>query len=187
MEGRQAGFRWDGQVATVEEQIRNALLEDHKVKAEDLPPRVLEAIVNYTEVLTVPARRPAVYDNPSVARGDLVFNNIGCAGCHQPEAKTRADAPSHLRNINIRPYTDMKIWDLGDDQPYRTPALWGLSHNLTLLETRGRAVLFMHDGSATSVEGAIAAHGGQGATSRSAYNNLSAADKKAVVDFVKSL
>ncbi|WP_193747479.1 family 31 carbohydrate-binding protein, partial [Cellvibrio sp. OA-2007] len=187
MVGREAGFRWDGQVGSVEDQIHNALLEDHGVRAEDLPPRVLETLVNYTEVLTVPARRPAVYDNPSVARGDVAFNEIGCAGCHKPEARTRADAPSHLRNISIRPYTDMKTWDLGGDQAYRTPALWGLSHNLTLLESRGRAVLFMHDGSAASVEAAIAAHGGAGQTSRSAYNALSAADKKAVVDFIKSL
>ena len=189
MVGREAGFRWDGQVASVEAQVRGALLEDHGVRAADLPPRVLETIINYTEVLTVPARRPAVYDNPSVARGDVVFNQIGCAGCHTAEARTRADAPSHLRNITIRPYTDMKMWFMGDatGDSYRTPALWGLSHNLTLLESRGRAVLFMHDGSATSVEGAIAAHGGAGQTSRSAYNALSSSDKKAVVDFVKSL
>ena len=186
MEGREAGFRWDGQVATVEEQIRNAFREDHGVNPDHLPPRVLETIVNYTEVLTVPNRRPAVYDDPSVARGDVVFNEIGCGGCHQPEARTRADAPTHLRNINIRPYTDMKLWDLGEGD-FRTPALWGLSHNLTLLESRGREVRFMHDGASPNIEDAISRHNGTGASSKSAYNALSSSDKKAVVDFVKSL
>ena len=187
MEGRETGFRWDGGADTVEEQIHNALREDHGVQPEHLPPRVLETIVNYTEVLTVPSRRPAVYDDPSIARGDIVFSEIGCADCHQPEAKTRADAPSHIRNIKIRPYTDMKLWDLGEGQPYRTPALWGLSHNLTLLTSRGRDVRYMHDGASRSIEDAIGRHNGDAATSKTRFNSLSGSDKQAVVDFVESL
>ncbi len=186
MEGREAGFRWDGGAASVEEQIHNAFREDHKVNPNHLPPRVLETIVNYTEVLTVPSRRPAVYDDPAVARGDVLFNEIGCANCHLPEAKTRSDAPSFVRNITIRPYTDMKIWDLGEGR-YRTPALWGLSHNLTLLTSRGRAVRFMHDGGSSTIEDAIGRHGGSGSSSRSNYNSLSGSDKAAVIKFIESL
>ncbi len=186
MEGREAGFRWDGGVATVKEQIHNAFREDHGVNPNHLPPEVLNAIETYTEVLTVPSRRPAVYDDPAVARGDVVFNEIGCANCHQPVARTRSDAPSHLRDITIRPYTDMKIWDLGEGR-YRTPALWGLSHNLTLLTSRGRAVRYMHDGGSSSIDAAIGRHGGSGTSSRANYNALSGSDKTAVVKFIESL
>ena len=187
MEGRETGFRWDGGADTVEEQIHNAFREDHGVNPNHLPPRVLETIVNYTEVLTVPSRRPAVYDDPSIARGDIVFNEIGCASCHLPKARTRADAPTHIRNINIRPYTDMKLWDLGDGEKYRTPALWGLSHNLTLLTSRGRDVRYMHDGASRTIEDAISRHNVDGAASKANFNGLSGSDKKAVVDFVESL
>ena len=186
MEGREAGFRWDGGVATVEEQILNAFREDHNVDPNTLPPRVLETIVNYTEVLTVPSRRPAVYDDPQIARGDILFSEIGCADCHLPEARTRLDAPSYLRDIQIRPYTDMKLWDLGEGD-FRTPALWGLSHNLTLLTSRNREVRYMHDGASRSISDAIGRHGAQAAQSRSAYNGLSGSDKAAIVEFVESL
>ena len=187
MEGRETGFGWNGITESVEAQIRAAFVEDHGVNPDTLPPRVLETIIHYTEVLTVPSRRPAVYDDPQVARGDVVFNEIGCGSCHTPEAKTRSDAPSFVRNITFRPYTDMKLWDLGEGQSYRTPALWGLSHNLTLLTSRGREVRFMHDGASRSIEDAISRHGGSSSASRSQYNGLSGSDKAAVVKFIESL
>ena len=186
IEGREAGFRWDGGVNTVAEQVQNALREDHKINPKHLPEPVLHAITQYTELLTVPNRNPGVYDDPSVVRGDVVFNEIGCASCHTPVQKTRADADPHLRNLTIRPYTDMKTWDLGEGE-FRTAPLWGLRHNLDLLRRNNRATLFMHDGGSTSIEDAIARHRGTADNVRQQYNALSGSDKQAVVDFVKSL
>jgi len=186
MVGRVAGYSWDGSVATIAEQVDNALLSDHQVVATELPGRVLELLNAYVETLTVPSRNPGSYDKPGVAQGDILFNQIGCAGCHTPVQYTSSTAPTHLRDLEIRPYTDMKIHNLGNGD-FRTPPLWGLGHNLHLLEPNNRAVLFMHDGSATTVEQAINAHGGDAQSVTTAYGQLSAADKAAIVEFVKTL
>ena len=73
------------------------------------------------------------------------------------------------------------------DAPYRTPALWGLGRNIKLLSDNGRQLLLMHDGSATTLEAAIQAHGGEAADSRAAFNALPQTDKDAIIEFLKSL
>ena len=187
IEGREAGFRWDGKVNTVAEQILNAIREDHKVNPDHLPDRVIETITNYTEVLTVPNRVPGTYDQPGISEGEVAFTDVGCASCHTPVQRTSKNAKeSYVRDIVIRPYTDMKFWNVNGDR-FRTAPLWGLGHNLDLLRRNGRAALFMHDGSATSIEEAIQKHDGDAANSRSAYNSLSGAQKTNLRNFVKSL
>ncbi|WP_460804619.1 di-heme oxidoredictase family protein [Microbulbifer agarilyticus] len=186
IEGREAGFSWDGSANTVAEQVRNALVLDHGVDPDALPGRVLELLTTYTEVLTVPARNPGSYDLPGVAEGDVLFNDIGCAGCHTPVQTTRSDAPTHLRDLTLRPYTDMKTWDLGEGD-FRTPPLWGLGHNIRMLEKNSRALLYMHDGGSTSLEDAIQRHGGDAASVRSSYNSLSGSQQDAVKAFVETL
>jgi len=186
MVGREAGYRWDGKVPEISDQVVGALKADHGVDAQELPGRVLELLTSYVELLTVPARKPGSYDLPGVTEGDVLFNDIGCAGCHTPVQRTSSSAPTHIRDLEIRPYTDMKIHDLGKG-PFRTAPLWGLGHNLHLLERNDRATLFMHDGSATTIGQAIMAHGGEAASVTATYNGLSATDKSAVQAFVKTL
>ena len=186
IEGREAGFSWDGSANTVAEQVRHALVADHGVDPDALPGRVLELLTTYTEVLAVPARNPGSYALPGVVEGDELFNDIGCAGCHTPVQKTRSDAPTHLRDLTLRPYTDMKIWDLGEGG-FRTPPLWGLGHNIRLLEQNGRALLFMHDGASDSLEDVIQRHGGEATTVRSEYNNLSGEERSAIKSFIETL
>ena len=104
---------------------------------------------------------------PGVAEGEVLFSQIGCVSCHQSTQKTRSDAPEMFRDLVIRPYTDMKLHTV-TNAPFRTPPLWGLGRNLDLLERNGKAILFMHDGRATTLEGAIAAHGGEASAARAA-------------------
>lgn len=113
IEGREAGFAWDGSQPTVADQVRSALVVDHGVDPDQMPPRLLELLTHYVEVLTVPARDPGTYSDPAVSQGEVLFSEIGCAGCHTPVQKTRSDVETHLRNLVLRPYTDMKVWDLG--------------------------------------------------------------------------
>ena len=192
IEGAEVGLTWDGSLPTVRSQVINAMEIDHGIDfsqvsgGTDHP--VVDLITAYTELLTVPNRDPGAYDDPAVVEGDKLFNDIGCASCHTPVQQTRADAEPHVRSLTIRPYTDMKLWNLGSSEgSFRTAPLWGLGHNITLLERNNRDLLFMHDGSARSVDDAIQQHGEDGATSRSNYNALSPADKDAVVKFVESL
>jgi CxxC motif-containing protein (DUF1111 family) len=46
---------------------------------------------------------------------------------------------------------------------------------------------FLHDGRATTIEGAISFHGGEGAGARSRFNALTLAQRDAVVAYVLSL
>lgn len=46
---------------------------------------------------------------------------------------------------------------------------------------------YLHDGRARSLEEAILWHGGEGAAAKEAFRNMSAADRLALVTFLKSL
>jgi len=187
--GRGAGFRWGGGAATVREQSINALAEDHGIDASDpnqISPEALDQLVKYVEFLSVPARSYAAHDDGVVQTGNVKFIEAGCAGCHTVTQKTRNDAPEEFRNIVLRPYTDMKMHTV-TDAPYRTPALWGLGRNITLLQENGKQLLLMHDGRATTLDGAIQAHGGEASGSRAAYNAMSSSDKAALIAFLESL
>jgi CxxC motif-containing protein (DUF1111 family) len=45
----------------------------------------------------------------------------------------------------------------------------------------------MHDGRAKSIEEAIQLHGGEGAASKNRFNQMAAAEKNAILKFLKSL
>ncbi|HMN47222.1 MAG TPA: family 31 carbohydrate-binding protein [Povalibacter sp.] len=186
MVGRQAGFTWDGSATTLRQQVENALVDDHHVQVSAVPVRAVDLMTSYIELLTVPNRDPGAYDQPGVAQGDVLFGQVGCASCHTPVQYTSSSAPTHLRNLEIRPYTDMKTWNVNGGS-FRTAPLWGLGHNIALLQRNGRALRFMHDGSATSVDAAVQKHDGAAATSRAQYNALSATDRANIVKFVESL
>ncbi|HKU16168.1 MAG TPA: family 31 carbohydrate-binding protein [Steroidobacteraceae bacterium] len=184
--GRQAGFTWDGSVPTIRQQVENALVQDHHVQVSAVPTRAIDLMTSYVELLTVPNRDPGAYDRPGVAQGDVLFTQIGCASCHTPVQTTSSSAPTHLRNLEIRPYTDMKVWNVNGGS-FRTAPLWGLGHNIDLLQRNARAIRYMHDGSATSVDAAIQKHDGAAASARTQYNALSTTDRANVVKFVESL
>lgn len=188
IEGRTAGFGWNGQDATIKSRIQNALIEDHGIKVAALPQRAFDLIDVYVESLTVPNRNPNSYDLPGVAHGEALFGQVGCSNCHTPIQHTKNDSltPSQVRSLTIRPYTDMKTWAMNGGT-FRTPPLWGLGNNLDLLKRNGRAVMFLHDGSATTVDGAIQKHDNSGASVRTSYNALSPSDRTDLVNFVLTL
>ena len=146
----------------------------------DDPARVARGALCYRDKCQV------CHGGPGVAQGDVLFNQVGCASCHTPVQHTSSSAATHLRDLEIRPYTDMKVWNVNGGS-FRTAPLWGLAHNIDLLTRNGRAIRFMHDGSATSVDAAIQKHDGSAASSRTQYNALSATDRANIVKFVESL
>lgn len=188
--GAEVGLTWDGSQPTVEDQTIAALKNDHGIDASDenqISQEDVDLLVAYTKFLTVPTRSKGVYDNPVIVDGHIKFSEVGCASCHSETQKTRSDAPAEFRDIVLRPYTDMKRHDIATGGSFRTPPLWGLNYNLQVLDRNGKATLFMHNGSATTVAGAIMNHGGEAAGSRAAYEALSEEDKQALVAFVESL
>ncbi|ANQ48104.2 family 31 carbohydrate-binding protein [Flammeovirga sp. MY04] len=188
--GAEAGLTWDGSQATVESQTVAALLNDHGVDATDpnqISQEDFDQLVAYTKFLTVPTRSKGVYDDPQVVVGHVKFIEAGCVSCHTETQKTRSDAPEMFKDIVIRPYTDMKLHNIGTGGSYRTPPLWGLYYNMQVLERNGKALLFMHNASASTVGEAIMKHGGEAAGSRAAYEALTLEEQEAVIKFVESL
>ena len=66
---------------------------------------------------------------------------------------------------------------------WRTAPLWGIG----LLETVNGYAYYLHDGRARTLEEAILWHGGEASASQQAFVNLSAADRDALIAFLKSL
>lgn len=168
-----------------------AKLEPLHVEASD---EVAKDLVFYSQTLAVPSRRNV--NDPEVQRGALLFHQVSCTSCHQPSFTTGAHptiaAFSHQK---IYPFTDMLLHDMGpglaDDRQdfdangrqWKTRPLWGLGHTQTINPRAG----FLHDGRARTPEEAILWHDGEAAYSRDEFAHLPAADRAALIQFVRSL
>ncbi len=153
----------------------------------------------------------------SAQRGQQLFGTdarnpgVGCFACHTttmvtpPQSETEA-----LQNLTVHPYTDLLIHHMGknlaDDitqgqatgDMFRTTPLWGV----------GQRIFFLHDGRANDLVQAIQAHASRGGDCEEdgshragtgcygpseangvieRFNALPAADKQAILDFLRSL
>jgi CxxC motif-containing protein (DUF1111 family) len=154
--------------------------------------------VRYISVLGVPARRDlnqGVQDTQSL-QGESLFASAKCNACHTPTLTTGARHPfAELRNQTIHPYTDLLLHDMGagladnlgegqaSGADWRTAPLWSIG--LTVGVSGGE--VYLHDGRARTIEEAILWHGGEGATSQQAFRNMNAADRAALIKFLKSI
>ena len=149
----------------------------------------------YVQTLAVPARRNA--KQAQVVAGKALFAQVKCGACHMPRLRTSAAAelPAETANQTIFPYTDLLLHDLGpglaDNRPdfeangqeWRTPPLWGLG----LSETVNGHSTLLHDGRARTLTEAILWHGGEAEASARAVQQMSSADRAALLAFLKSL
>jgi CxxC motif-containing protein (DUF1111 family) len=155
---------------------------------------LLDLVTFYVANADVPVARPPAPD--AMREGEALFHAIGCAACHRSSFRTSASrGPAHLRDRVIWPYSDLLLHDMGEDladgrpeRPadgrwWRTAPLWGAGRPQT---PDGRQT-FLHDGRARSIEEAVLWHGGEGYAARDAFARLTAAERRALVDFVKSL
>ena len=154
----------------------------------------LDLMKRYVALLGVGARRNL--SNAQALRGEQLFQSASCVSCHKPTLTTSPHHPmAELRNQTIRPYTDMLLHDMGPGladnmgeknatgSEWRTPPLWNIG--LTAGVSGGEA--YLHDGRARTLEEAILWHGGEGEASKQAFLGMSAADRAALVAFLKSL
>jgi CxxC motif-containing protein (DUF1111 family) len=131
-----------------------------------------------------------------VLQGKALFDQIGCAACHNPlfETGIHPTIPA-LSHQTIRPYTDLLLHDMGeglaDGRPdfqatgseWRTPPLWGIG----LIETVNGHTTLLHDGRARNLLEAILWHGGEAEAARDAFANLSPTEREALLAFLNSL
>ncbi|MEP6652585.1 MAG: di-heme oxidoredictase family protein [Myxococcales bacterium] len=164
---------------------------------------VQDDVAAFTTFVTFLAPPPRDFsDQISITRGQPLFAQVGCAGCHvETTFHTPAQPVNGVPgNFAFNPYSDFLLHDMGslgdrigsappddpaqgggdtiaDTRRMRTAPLWGLRFRNRLL----------HDGRFSDVASAVRAHDGQGLAARNAFVNLSAADQHAVVQFVRSL
>jgi YVTN family beta-propeller protein len=140
----------------------------------------LDAITTYVN-FALPLPIPPKTDASLVARGSVVFASAGCASCHSGSHYTDSGAgnptldlagPIVLHDVGTCAAGDVAHEDfIGDARQacaFDTPSLRGVASTAP----------YLHDGSAPTLEAAIAK---MGATA------LSAADQKALVEFLRSL
>ncbi len=201
-------FGWKSQVATLLDFSGDALLNEQGVTNPLFPdescpqgdcfalacnPRpdmnagadLVERLTAFQTLLAPIAPLPPT---PQSLAGEAIFRSLDCASCHVEQLTTGPSSVAALDGVTFRPYSDFLLHDMGklgdgiaqgdaSGSEMRTAPLWGL-------RLRPR---FLHDGSAQTVEAAIAAHDGQAATSRRAFQRLSATDRSDLLAFLLRL
>ena len=160
----------------------------------EIADRLLDLMTGFNAGIAVPRRRKP--DHPMVRRGQAVFFEVGCDRCHRPAFEAGVDpAAPHRSKHTIGPYSDLLLHDLGDalaggppefeasEREWRTAPLWGVGLARAVREDAA----FLHDGRARTVEEAILWHGGEAAPIRARFARRSAAERAALIAFVKSL
>ncbi|HMI93472.1 MAG TPA: di-heme oxidoredictase family protein, partial [Polyangiales bacterium] len=220
-------FGWKAGASSLKHQIAAALNTDMGVMTSVLPKpdcgamqadcgnaggmelgdEPLSDLIKYVALLGVRARR--ALDDQETLRGEAVFEQLACSGCHRGELTTGRFHPfAELRNQVIHPYTDLLLHDmgpgladeLGEGQAtgaeWRTTPLWGLG--LSACVTGGVEGPFqkqvcaphesyLHDGRARTIEEAILWHGGEAEAAKATYAALPPADQAALLAFLRSL
>ncbi|MEI7863832.1 MAG: di-heme oxidoredictase family protein [Chthoniobacterales bacterium] len=154
----------------------------------------LDLFNRYVALLGVGAQRDFL--DPEVVRGKQLFTSASCVACHIPSFSTSPYHPmGELRSQTIHPYTDLLLHDMGpgladnmDEEgstgaEWRTAPLWNIG--LTAGVSGGEA--YLHDGRARSIEEAILWHGGEAAAAKENFRTMPAADRAAVIRFIRSL
>ena len=147
--------------------------------------RGLELTDAFVRLLAPPA---PLKQSREARRGGDVFARIGCTGCHVPTLRTGDNPIPALRHKEVTAYTDLLLHDMG---PKLADICFGLA---TPSEFRTEPLMglrlvthFLHDGRAKTAEEAIELHAGEGARSRDLFEALPAADRAALVAFLKTL
>jgi CxxC motif-containing protein (DUF1111 family) len=135
---------------------------------------------------------PPPPQNPAVARGQQVFNQIGCALCHTPVMATGATTSAALNHQPVALYSDLLVHHMGTGladgitqglatgDEFRSAPLWGL----------GQRIYFLHDGRTTDLTQAIGAHASTGSEATGvvgAYQTLPAQSVQDLLTFLRSL
>jgi CxxC motif-containing protein (DUF1111 family) len=154
----------------------------------------LDASEFYHFALAAPAQRNP--ENAEVKHGAQLFTQAQCAACHVPDLRTSV-FPGYpaLSNKTIHPYTDLLLHDMGkplaDNRPdylatgqeWRTPPLWGIGLAQKVEPRAG----FLHDGRARTLLEAILWHDGEAKNSAQLVKDMSAMDRRDLVEFLESL
>lgn len=201
-------FGWKAQVPTLVQFSGDALVNEMGITSPDFPSEncpqgncaelafnpapglndngnAVAALNNFMTALAAPARGA---QNAATAAGEQTFNDIGCAACHTATLATGSSSIAALDHKIYHPYSDFLLHDMGSlgdglemgnstGGEMRTEPLWGLRF----------VNRYLHDGRATTLDQAIAAHDGQAAGSRDKFNALAPPAHQQLIAFLQSL
>jgi CxxC motif-containing protein (DUF1111 family) len=198
-DGRLGRFGWKADIPSLAAFVGDALamelgltapagLGDDFARSEDddvVPdPEVSAAtfaeLLDFLELLGPPPRRSMAPD--AETRGAAVFRQVGCDGCHVSDWTladgTRVPAYSDFLLHEVLPKDTRGIAKhAASMRAFRTAPLWGV----------GLTAPYMHDGRASTLEAAIAAHHGEASASAAAASALSATERADLLAFLRSL
>jgi CxxC motif-containing protein (DUF1111 family) len=159
----------------------------------ELPGQRVRETTMYVRLLAPPAQGERT---ARVVRGETLFADANCDGCHTPSMRTGPHAIDALVDQDVFLYSDLLLHDMGEGladfrpdgaatgREWKTPPLWGLRVAADFI---GGEVFYLHDGRTTSLDEAIRAHGGESQASTDAYIALPEVDQAALRAFVLSL
>ena len=208
--GQQLGrFSRKAQVSSLIQQVAEAFHQDIGVTNGFLPvehfderdtvvdPEIDELTVTETIIfLRLLSPPPRGEMTPEVNSGEVLFEEIGCVSCHVPTMQTGPSPIDALNKVNAQIYSDLLLHDMGevlaDNRPdgsangreWRTAPLWGTR---LVADFLGGTAFFLHDGRATTLEGAIRAHGGEAQATKEAFFDLADTQQQAIIAFLESL
>jgi len=145
-------------------------------------------VAAFADFMTMLAPPPRAATSRGAENGAAVFTRIGCATCHVPQLTTGPSAIAALNNVTFAPFSDFLLHDMGalgdgieqntaSGREMKTAPLWGLR-----MRTR-----YLHDARASTLEGAIREHDGQGSAARAAFDALSKGDAADLIAFLRTL
>lgn len=191
----------EGQIQVNQGSMMGLAYDRLDVSTEDM-----EDVDLYMQSLGVPARRNV--NDPEVKRGEQMFYEAKCHLCHVATLHTRprgsvllnGTALPWLGSQTIHPYSDFLLHDMGSEimgaglndnyvsglargNEWRTTPLWGIG----LQEKVNGHTYFLHDGRARDFTEAIMWHGGEGEASKNLFARMPRDDRRALIEFLKSL
>jgi len=190
-------FGWKSQIASVEEFVRDAVSAELGMTlsyregltfgmiydVDDVPDPEFadedaDLLTYYLQTLAPPPRQAGAADTTD---GEQVFEDVGCALCHTPSFEgSLGSVPlySDLLLHETMPEGYLGIEDASAGmREFRTAPLWGLSETPP----------YLHDGSADTIEQAIAGHSGEATDVVAAWEALSDGDRAALLTFLETL
>ncbi len=193
-DGRVGRFGWKAGIATLEEFARDATSNELGLTLEPVDGMLTGVAADSDDVADPEADQDFVgaltffmsmLAGPLPVGNDIegreLFTDIGCADCHIPSMPGISGDVMLYSDLLLHVVTDDEYGGVFDGdidgRHYRTAPLWGIRHTAP----------YMHHGLASTLEAAIADHGGEATASREAYEALPDADQVRLIEFLKTL
>jgi hypothetical protein len=213
-------FGWKGRHATLRAAIEEELARHLGIEAggdRDADGVESELVEGQLVALTValglrPLPIVEVSEQPDYAlwhaRGEELFDSLGCASCHTPsmtlgsaEWSPGASLAIDLRAIGPRPsrdvegtlrvwlYSDLRRHDMGETlrEPRDDGTVSSSAFRTPPLWAVAETAPYLHDGRAPSIQDAILAHDGEARAARDAYAALTEAERAPLRVFLAGL